>query len=257
VDIFPKKVDSMSETDLERIKKKFDSLNSKAYWGDDYDVRFYLISRFPEIKNKIILDVGGGVGIISSEFGESNFCVNLDISNQDLKRCKNVFKNSVDVLNGSMTNIALKDNSFDFVICAHILEVAKIFDIENKNVIKNEIKKFPTVSKVLEEISRVLKPNGILLLTTPNNEYYESTKLTYDELKLHLKQFFENFSFKLYNTYPRLHSKNRKLNMANILPKLITKLSNREKMIQELLIKNDNGKDTYSVSFFVEAKKLK
>ena len=30
-----------------------------------------------------------------------------------------------------------------------------------------------------------------------------------------------------------------------------------EKMIQELLIKNDNGKDTYSVSFFVEAKKLK
>ena len=247
----------MSDSDLERIKKKFNSLNSKAYWGDDYDVRFYLISKFPEIKNEMILDIGGGVGIISSEFDKSNFCVNLDISYQDLKKCKNVFKNSINVLNGSMTNVALKDNSFDYVVCAHLLEVAKTFDIENENVIKNEINKFPTVSKVLEEINRILKPNGILLLTTPNNEYYKSIKLTYNELKLHLKQFFENFSIKLYNTYPRLHSKNRKLNMANVLPKLMTKLSNREKIIQESLMKSDNGKDKYSVSFFVEAKKLK
>lgn len=47
----------MSDSDLERIKKKFNSLNSKAYWDDDYDVRFYLISKFPEIKNKMILDL--------------------------------------------------------------------------------------------------------------------------------------------------------------------------------------------------------
>ena len=247
----------MTENDLLRIKKKFELINSKQYWGDDFDVRFYLISRFSEIKGKIILDVGGGSGIISSELDKSNFCVNLDVSYQDLKKCKNVFKNSIDVLNGSMTNVALKDNSFDYVVCAHLLEVAKTFDIKNENVIKNEIKKFPTVSKVLEEINRILKPNGILLLTTPNNEYYKSIKLTYDELQLHLKQFFENFSIKLYNTYPRLYSKNRKLNMANVLPKLMTKLSNRKKIIQESLIKSDNGKDKYSVSFFVEAKKLK
>lgn len=95
------------------------------------------------------------------------------------------------------------------------------------------------------------------MLTTPNNEYYKSIKLTYDELKLHLKQFFENFSIKLYNTYPHSHSKNRKLNMANVLPKLMAKLSNREKIIQESLIKSGDRKDKYSVSFFVEAKKLK
>jgi len=29
----------MSDSDLERIKKKFNSLSSKAYWGDDCDVR--------------------------------------------------------------------------------------------------------------------------------------------------------------------------------------------------------------------------
>ena len=247
----------MTENSLKRIKEKFDSFNSKLYWGDDYDVRFFLISKFNEIRKKSVLDVGGGPGIICSEFDLSNFCINLDISLQDLKLCNNKFRNSIHVVNNSMTNISLKDNSFDYVICAHLLEVAKLLDIEKKQVIKNKIDKFPTVRKVLDEIHRVLKPNGILLLTTPNNEYYKSIKLTYDELQLHLKQFFENFSIKLYNTYPRLYSKNRKLNMANVLPKLMTKLSNREKIIQESLIKSDNGKDRYSVSFFVEAKKLK
>ena len=30
----------MKNNDLVRIKQKFNSLNSKAYWGDDFDVRF-------------------------------------------------------------------------------------------------------------------------------------------------------------------------------------------------------------------------
>jgi len=239
----------MTENSLKRIKEKFDFFNSKLYWGDDYDVRFFLISKFNEIRNKLVLDVGGGPGIICSEFDLSNFCINLDISLQDLKLCNNKFRNSIHVVNNSMTNISLKDNSFDYVICAHLLEVAKLLDIEKKQVIKNKIDKF------LDEIHRVLKPNGILLLTTPNNAYYQTSKLTYDELKLHLKENFENFSFYFYNTFPRLKSQNRKLNMANVLPKLMTKLSNREKIVKSLAHK-DKGMGRYSVSFFVEAKKL-
>ncbi len=244
---------SMKNDDLLRIKNKFNSLNSKAYWGDDFDVRFYLISRFSEIKNKNVLDVGGGIGIISSELDQSNFSINFDLSYDDLEQCKNAFKNSINVMNGTMTNIALKDNSFDYVVCAHLLEVAKTVDMENKNVIESKMPIFPTVAKVLSEIRRVLKPDGVLFLTTPNNEYYNSTKLTYGELKAHLEQSFNKFSLKLYNTYPRLHSHNRKLNMANVLPKLMTKISNREKIIQKSLIASDDENDTYSVSFFIEA----
>ena len=243
----------MKNDDLVRIKNKFNLLNSKAYWGDDFDVRFYLISKFSEIKNKNVLDVGGGIGIISSELDKSNFSINFDLSYDDLGQCKNAFKNSINVMNGTMTNIALKDNSFDYVLCAHLLEVAKAIDIINKNVIENKMSIFPTVTKVLSEIRRVLKPNGTLFLTTPNNEYYNSTKLTYDELKRHLEQSFNKFSLKLYNTYPRLHSQNRKLNMANVLPKLMTKISNREKIIQKSLIAKDDKNGTYSVSFFIEA----
>ena len=43
--------------------------------------------------------------------------------------------------------------------------------------------------------------------------------------------------------------------MANIFPKIMGKVSNREKIIQEVLLKDDTGKNEYSVSFFVEAKK--
>lgn len=244
----------MTESDLERIKKKFTAINSKLYWGDDFDVRFYLISRFFRIKDKTVLDVGGGSGIICSELDKSNFCVNLDISQKDLVNCRMSFNNFINELNCSMTHIALKDNSFDYVICAHLLEVAKLIDIENKKIIKNKIEKFPTVDKVIREIHRVLKPDGVLLLTTPNNAYYQSSKLTYNELIFHLRQHFSDFSLYFYNSFPRLNSKNRKLNMANVLPKIMAKIRSREKVIQSLIHK-DNGMDQNSVSFFVEVKK--
>ncbi len=93
------------------------------------------------------------------------------------------------------------------------------------------------------------------MLTTPNNAYYQTSKLTYDELKLHLRENFGNFSLSFYNTFPNLKSQNRKLNMANILPKVISKIRSREKIIKSLVHK-DSGRDQYSVSFFVEAKKL-
>jgi len=193
--------------------------------------------------------------VISSELDKSNFCLNLDISYKDLEKCKNSFGNSINVLNASMTNISLTEKSFDYVICSHIIEYAKSLDIENEQVIKNEINEFPTVTKVLEEAYRILKPNGTLLLTTANNSYYKSVKLTYNELKTHLRKNFEEYSLFLYNTYPHTSSKNRKLNMANIVPKIMSKLKNRDTIIKQSLIKKDNSIDQYSVSFFVEARK--
>ena len=247
----------MENSELVDIKNKILKLSPDKWWGDDFDVRFYLVSKLSDIHNKTILDIGGGIGIICSKVDQSNFCINLDISFEDLIKCNNVFGKSVNVLNNSMLEVALKDNSVDYVICANLLEVAKLIDIENKQVTKNgQIDKFPTVVKVLEEIHRILKPGGVLFLTTPNNAYYKTSKLTYNELKLHLKENFENFSLYFYNTFPRLKSKNRKLNMANVLPKVMSKIRSREKIIKSLVHKDTETRQ-YSVSFFVEAKKLK
>ncbi len=241
--------------EFRELKRKIISINSGRWWGDDFDVRFHLLSKLMNIKNKTILDIGGGFGIISSELDNSNFCINLDISLKDLNQCNKVFDRSINGLNSSMLEVALKNDSIDYVICANLLEVAKTIDIENNLVIEKEDNKiYPTIIKVLEEIHRVLKPNGKLFLTTPNNEYYQSTKLTYEELKYHLKENFEKNLLVFFNTYPRLKSQNRKLNMANVIPKILSKVSKREKIIEKLIHK-DKGTRRYSVSFYVEGKK--
>jgi len=242
----------MSEVD--RIKKKTIEYDSKKWWGDDFDVRFYLISKIKNLKNKSILDVGGGIGIIGSELDDSNFRINIDTSFEDLKTCKNRIPEIQNVC-GSMTYLPFVNNSFDSIICSHLLEVAKLLDIQNQNT-KNEdgVITYPTIEKTLEEIHRVMKNKSEMYLTTPNNLRYKSTKLDYHELKNALKNYFLKFSLSFYNTYPRLSERNRKFNLANVIPKLTSKIRNPEKIRQSLL-KKDLGKEINSVSFYVQVSK--
>lgn len=79
---------SLNKTECSRIKKKILQVDPTRYWGDDFDVRYYLISKLKTLKNKSILDVGGGIGIVSLELDKSNVRINLDLSFQDLKKCK-------------------------------------------------------------------------------------------------------------------------------------------------------------------------
>ncbi len=240
--------------EVDRIKKKIYEHDSKKWWGDDFDVRFYLISKIINLKNKSILDVGGGIGTICSELDDSNFRINIDTSFEDLKTCKKHIPEIQNVC-GSMTHLPFVNNSFDSIICSHLLEVAKLLDIQNQNT-KNEdsVITYPTIEKTLEEIHRVMKNKSEMYLTTPNNLRYKSTKLDYHELKNALKNYFLKFSLSFYNTYPRLSERNRKFNLANVIPKLTSKIRNPEKIRQSLL-KKDLGKEINSVSFYVEVSK--
>jgi len=239
---------------VDRIKKKIIEQDSKKWWGDDFDVRFYLISKIKNLKNKSILDVGGGIGIIGSELDDSNFRINIDTSFEDLKTCKNRILEIQNVC-GTITHLPFVNNSFDCIICSHLLEVAKLLDIQNQNT-KNEngTITYPTIEKTLEEIHRVMKNKSEMYLTTPNNLRYKSAKLDYHELKNALKNYFLKFSLSFYNTYPRLSERNRKFNLANVIPKLTSKIRNPEKIRQSLL-KKDLGKEINSVSFYVEVSK--
>ena len=112
------------ESERIRIKKKIMSFNPERWWGDDFDVRFYLISKLKAIKNKSILDVGGGIGIIISEVDKTNLRINLDYSFDDLKICKDKTDSQIHNICASMTNLPFRDKFFDYVICSHILEIA-------------------------------------------------------------------------------------------------------------------------------------
>ena len=110
----------MTKSDLERIKEKFATVDSKLYWGDDFDVRFYLISKIKNISNKKILDLGGGIGVISGELNDSNFRYNLDYSFDYLKKCITRVNRKLNPIMGNMTNIPCKDNYFDSVISSSV-----------------------------------------------------------------------------------------------------------------------------------------
>lgn len=242
----------MTESKRNRIKQKILDINSERWWGDNYDVRFYLTSKLQKIKKKSILDVGGGIGIILSELDESNFRINLDSSFNDLKICKNTDYRIQNIC-GSMTNLPFINEFVDCIICSHLLEIAKQNDIEKKLIQTNSDNKYPTVQKTISEIYRVLKQNGMLFLTTPNNEYYRTIKFTFGELENAILPLFSEAKIFFFNTYPKISKKYRKLNMANLVPKIRSKLLNDDDVIKSLI--KTTSENNYSVSFYVEAKR--
>lgn len=243
----------MNNSEVRRIKQKMMDIDPTRYWGDDFDVRFYLISKIKNISNKKILDLGGGIGIISGELNDSNFRYNLDYSFDDLKKCITKINQKINPIVGDMTNIPCKDNYFDCVISSSVLQYSKSYDLQKKNIATVDgINQYPTVEKALAEIYRVLAPKGKLYLVTPNNSYYKSYMLDYKEIKKSFSNYFKNFTIYFYNTFPRLSSRYRKLNLANTMPKLMSKLKDPDEVIQSM-IKKDKGLGRNSVSFYIEA----
>lgn len=236
-----------------RIKLKIQNIDVNRWWGDDFDVRFYLISKIKNISNKKILDLGGGIGIISGELNDSNLRYNLDYSFDDLKKCITKINEEINPIIGDVTNIPCKDNYFDCVISSSVLQYSKSFDLQKKNTVTGDgINQYPTVEKTLAEIYRVLAPKGKLYLVTPNNSYYKSYMLDYKEIKKSFSKYFNNFIIYFYNTFPRISSRYRKLNLANTMPKLLSKLKDPDEVVQSL-IKKDKGIERKSVSFYIEA----
>ena len=227
-------------------------MDKEKWKADPFDVRYFLISKLRSFKEKMVLDVGGGIGIIESEMEQSNFRVNVDISIKDLKTCLHKTDPMINPICASMLFLPFRDSIFDIVISSHIIELAKLMDISDKDDEKRST--CSNMKKVMTEKCRILKKKGILFLTTPNYAYHKtSNKLTFSELNNLLALFFNNFSINFFNTLPKM-SKKRKFNFTNIVPKIKAKLGKNPDNIIDSLFK-EKSKNTYSVYFFATAKK--
>ena len=238
--------------DLLSLKKKILAIEPSRYWGDDFDVRYYAISKLKEIKNASILDAGGGIGIISSELDKSNNRVSLDLGFKELKICKDKIDKNIKNVNGVINILPFKDSSFDHVVCCHVLDFGKAHDLrDNKVIAESSVNRYPTVENTLIEFRRVLKENGKLTLTVPNNAYYKLSAFDFKELKIALKSSFPNHVLYFFNTLPKIGN-SRKMNLANTFPKISSKILGKKATLERLAIKED-GNSRYSVSFYVEA----
>ena len=237
----------------DQIRNRIHSINPKKWKADPYDVRYFLISELKKVFKKSVLDVGGGIGIVCSEMDNSNFRVVLDIAFDDLKTCISKTDPSIHTVCGSFTNLPFREDFFDVITSSHLIELTKKIDVINKQKMKEKFEGYPTVNRYLSEIYRVLKNGGNVFLTTPNNAYFKDYKLYYNELKIEFSQVFKNYKILFYNTHPKF-TKNRKLDLGNVLPKFKSKFVNPDKIINDLMKKN--SKNNFSKYFYCVLKKI-
>src|SRR4030095_11468436 len=121
----------------------------------------YAIAR-DYIKDKTVLDIACGEGygaVLLSQ--EAKFVSGVDGDNETILKAKGKYKaKNLEFRMGKAEDIPFKDAEFDVVTCFETLEHAT----EHQ--------------KIISEFKRVLKPDGLLILSTPDKKNY-SDKANY------------------------------------------------------------------------------
>ncbi len=108
-----------------------------------------------DIKNKIVLNIGCGFGWFEYNFqNEVKELFSIEPTEESLSTVKNnihLMGNTVHFMIGSAIDLPFEDNFFDTVVSWDVIEHIPV----------------KTENKMLEEISRVLKPEGVASISTP------------------------------------------------------------------------------------------
>ncbi|MEK7616895.1 MAG: class I SAM-dependent methyltransferase [Patescibacteria group bacterium] len=156
-----------------------------------------------QLKNmEKILDVGCGNGYylnLLNKLGFELILVGIDNDGRALKDARKLIRdNKVKLISANANKLPLESRSFDKVILSEVIE-----HVEDEQ-------------KVLSEIYRVLKPGGVMVLTTCNKDY----PFLWDPVNFCLQHFFNThiksgFWAGIWNQHLRLY----KINPLNALIK--------------------------------------
>lgn len=136
--------------------------------------RIQLVNKYVNLRGKYILDCGCGSGDYIIEFLKySSNVIGVECNEDKIKAFKSLNINSDKIIIGNIEHLEFKDDKFDVVFFNEVLEH-----------VSNE-------SKALAEIKRVLKPNGILALFSPNRLYpFETHGIAIKKNNIFLSHFF-------------------------------------------------------------------
>ncbi len=158
-------------------------------------MRYYLARRLSKIGGKKVLDIGCGKGLLLAVLGDSNEKHGVDSDARAVREAKAKKLNQKAVIKkASMYRLPFPPNWFDVVVTANVVPNAD-FPAPEKTRRENQ-------EKAVREAARVLKKGGVLFLTTPNNAFYKSVKLSFEELDSLLKPCFR-YEIKGWNPFPR------------------------------------------------------
>lgn len=133
--------------------------------------RYAIVSDY--IKDKIVLDIASGEGYGSNLMSErASFVYGVDIDEATVKEARLKYKNiNLEYLTGSASEIPLKDNSVDIVVSFETIEHHDKHD------------------EMIAEIKRVLKPKGLLIISTPDKLYYSDERSFNNQF--HIKELYK------------------------------------------------------------------
>lgn len=134
------------------------------------------------VKGKTVLDVACGSGYGTKLLAKtSKNVIGIDIDKDTIEFAKkNYGAKNIDYLVGDCTDMPLEDASFDAVVTFETIEHIKDYN------------------KFIKEIKRVLKPDGLVIISTPNSleftpgNHFHLHEFKYQELIDILKQDFNN-----------------------------------------------------------------
>ena len=130
------------------------------FMRQEHLIRYKYASNF--VKNKVVLDVacGSGYGCDILLKSGAKIVNGIDISEDAIVFCKTHFTDSKLIFkqNNSL-NLDFPDDSFEVITCFEFLE----------HIDQHE--------EFMSEMKRVLKPNGLLIISTPNTEIYGVDKI--------------------------------------------------------------------------------
>lgn len=107
-----------------------------------------VFKRFKPSGDFLIADIGSGISPITPDVSKTLF-IELEPQAVDLLQ-----KRGIRAIQGDVTQLPLESESIDMVICSEVLEHVREYQ------------------KGLKEISRVLKKNGVVIISVPLHTYY-------------------------------------------------------------------------------------
>ena len=136
-----------------------------------------------------ILDAGCGLGYGTAELAtDGNSATGIDVSTEAAVEARSRYEGAnVRFLAGSCEALPFADTTFDLVTAFEVIEHLDRWE------------------ELLTEANRVLKPSGVLLVSTPNRDYYAESRGAAGPNPFHRHEFdYEEFRLALHAVFPHV-----------------------------------------------------
>ena len=155
------------------------------------------------VKNKTVLDVACGEGYGSSFISrDAKSVIGVDISKEAVTHASQKYQETnLEFLEGSAIDLAFPNHSFDVVVSFETIE----------HLAEQE--------QMLSELKRVLKPNGILIISSPNRPVYSEESGEHNEF--HVKELdFTEFDDLLREKFSQIRYYGQRIVMGSVIQPL-------------------------------------